>query len=190
MQTHTRACRRVLTQLASVRQRLIDILLGLRRTGTTVRMTVERRRRAVALSNVGMSPCHRPGNDGFNGAIALSGGDSRPETPQHLRLSHDIDIDRRRKVPLQRRMPVLVQPELQVLAEIIPDDGGLCHVTGSPMRSAASHSLSMACRSGRMVTNSGSIPNRWAHRMRSRATAVREPESSAIVRMSLICRGV
>ena len=50
----------------------------------------------------------------------------------------------------------------------------------SPMGRAASQRLSMAGRSGPMVTNSGSMLNHWAQRTRMRVTEVRELESRAM----------
>lgn len=53
------------------------------------------------------------------------------EESQRPRLRHDTDFNRRSKVPLQRRMPILGQPELRVVAQIVQDNGGLIWVIGS-----------------------------------------------------------
>ena len=60
--------------------------------------------------------------------------------------------------------------------------------TRSPISSAASQRLSIGDRSGRIFTNVGSISNHCAHRMRNRATAVRELESTAMDRMAVAGR--
>ena len=56
---------------------------------------------------------------------------------------------------------------------------------GSPMRSAASQRRSIVAGSGAIGTNSGSMPKRSQHRIRSSAFDVRELVSAAIVRISL-----